>query len=60
VRSAIISNFAASGSWTALDNDVRDGAGCRGKHGGRSPARSQAHSPTQLRSGVPGRAALLK
>jgi hypothetical protein len=33
VHSAIISNFAASGSWTALDNDVGDGAGCGGAHG---------------------------
>jgi hypothetical protein len=34
VRSAIISNFAASGSWTALTYDRRDGAGCgRGKQG---------------------------
>jgi hypothetical protein len=45
VHSAIISNFAANGSWIALDNDVRDGAGCGGGHGGRSPARSQASSP---------------
>jgi hypothetical protein len=46
VRSAIISNFAASGSWTALTYDRRDGAGCGRGNRGRSPARSRAHSPT--------------
>jgi hypothetical protein len=45
VHSATISNFAASGSWTALDSDVRDGGGGGGVHGGRSPALSRASSP---------------
>jgi hypothetical protein len=57
VHLATISNFAASGSWITLDKDVRDGAGCGGEHGGRSPARSQAHSPPQPRSGAAGTAA---
>jgi hypothetical protein len=37
VHSATISNFAASGSWTTLDNDVRDGAGCGGGAQGPQP-----------------------
>jgi hypothetical protein len=50
VNLAIISSFAVNAS-------SRDGDGCGGENGGRSPFRSQAYSRQFLRSGAAGTAA---
>jgi hypothetical protein len=59
VSSGITSSFGASVFAISLMRCLRDGAGCGREARDRSPARSQAHSPTQPRSGAEGTAALL-
>jgi hypothetical protein len=46
VSSGIIFSFGASVFAISLMRCLRDGAGCGREWGSRSPARSQAHSPT--------------
>jgi hypothetical protein len=59
VNLAIISNFAASGSWTAPAHDFRDGAGGGGEHGAAARPGRERIARAPCRSGAKGTAATL-